>query len=116
MVQTSRDRPSSAGAVRIIPNVPGSVRQAATRDTLIDAQQSDLLPENIRHKCVLIVIGLVSPAIGVLSDGGNARHLGDAVEPVVLTEREQSLGLGGERADRRARLGLTVEDPVRIPA
>src|SRR5262249_52686659 len=50
------------------------------------------------------------------SDCGNARDFRDPVEPVVLAEREEPLGLGGEHADGGLRLGLAVKDPVLVAA
>src|SRR6185437_12030362 len=68
-------------------------------------------PDRLPRWCLALEKSAVPP-----SDGRNARYLGNAVEPVVLAEGEQPLGLGGEHADGRLRLGLAVEDPVLVAA
>src|SRR6202044_2669549 len=54
--------------------------------------------------------------LGNVSDNRNARDLGNAVQPVVLAECQQPLGLGGERADGGLRLGLAMVNTVLVAA
>src|SRR5690242_19571896 len=54
--------------------------------------------------------------LGNVSDGRDPRDLRDAVKPVVLAKRQETLGFGGERADGGLRLGFAVEDPVFVAA
>src|SRR5580692_11386654 len=86
--------------------------------TLTSAEAGGYLTANVQRQAEPLTAARPGAMwrFGNVSNGRNARDFRDVVEPVVLPERQEPLGLGGERVDGRLGHGLAVEDPVLIAA